>query len=645
VKLWTTPKLWIGLLAIVALGAAAYANSLTNDFQFDDIDGIVRSPILRDARNIPSYFTDVRQSVTAGGRDWRPMVLVTLALDYAIDGLNPVVFRLTNLAIHIATACLIFIILLELFRLYPEALAGAPLSAETAAAAAGALFVVHPVNSEIVNHIWARSSALAALFYLLSFYCFMRGPWSAGRGGWRPWGFAGLGLFAVGLSAKATVITLPAALLLYEVLCVKPEKRFWREPRRLAKYLPVLTVSAAYVLFRFMYVRGFFRRVTVGPSDSATATYLWTQFRAWIYYIRLFIWPSPLIADYPGFGWSHSLTEPRVLLSLVLVAGILALAWRARKNNPLLTFFIFWFFVLLLPEASFIPLYDAVNGYRAYPAYTSLAVVALLLSASGAAWMCGSLKHRIDDSRLRAVYGAAAAAVLVALSAATIVRNRDWKDAVTLWSDTAKKDPTNARAYTNLAFESMLANDYSKADEFMRQAIALAPAKALPYMYRGYLSLVIGRGDLGLADFNRAIELDRRVPKSFYYRGEVFRKTGEYEKALADYRAALTLSPLYSDPYIGMALVHLDRQEIDRAIEACRKVMEVDAADARSYHCLGSIFLEQRRNVEAIRAYQRGLERRPRDRGLWYGLGTAYEAYGMYKPAAEAFDMASRLTK
>src|SRR5262249_14265085 len=158
-----------------------------------------------------------------------------------------------------------------------------------------------------------------------------------------------------------------------------------------------------------------------------------------------------------------------------------------------------------------------------------------------------------------------------------------------LWSDAAEKDPTNARAYTNLAFESMRTGDYAKADEFLRQAITLAPAKALPYMYRGYLSLVLGRGDLGLVDFNRAIELDRRVPKSFYYRAEVYRKTNEYDKALADYRAALTLSPLYSDAYIGTALVQMDRQEIDGAIEACRKVMEIDPRDARSYHCLGSI--------------------------------------------------------
>jgi cytochrome c-type biogenesis protein CcmH/NrfG len=89
----------------------------------------------------------------------------------------------------------------------------------------------------------------------------------------------------------------------------------------------------------------------------------------------------------------------------------------------------------------------------------------------------------------------------------------------------------------------------------------------------------------------------------------------------------------------------MDKSDIDGAIEACRKVLEIDAKDPRSYHCLGSIAMEQQRYVDAIRAYQRGIERRPHDSGLWYGLGTAYEAYGMYKPAAEAFDMSSRLTQ
>jgi len=645
VKLRESRTQWLGIFAIVCLGAIAYVNSLGNDFQFDDIDGIVRSPILRNARNIPSYFTDIRQSVISGGRDWRPVVLATFALNYAIDGLNPMIFRLTNLAIHIGNACLLFFLLIAILRRRPPAAADMPFSSETCAALAALVFVVHPVNSEVVNHIWARSSALAAFFYLLAFYCFVRGPWSLASEKKRAWGIAGLAFFTLGLGAKATVITLPAVLFLYELLFSTPEKPFWREPRRLVKYLQLVAVSAAYVIFRFIYLSGFFRRVGGGSSDISATTYLFTQFRAWIYYIRLFFWPSPLIADYPGFGWSRSVADPRVLLSLAAILAILVLAWRSRKENAPLSFFLCWYFLLLLPEASFIPLFDAVNGYRAYPAYAGLAAVTLLLSIKATAFLRKKLKIAVNDRRLRATYAAALAIAMVALGATTIARNRDWKDGVTLWSDIAAKDPTNGRAYANLAIASIRKGDYEKADQLLAQAIERGPGKSLPYMYRGYISLATGRGDMGLSDFSKAIELDRRVPMPFYYRGEVYRKKAEYENALADYDRALALSPLFTDAYIATALVYLDLRESDKAIEACRKVMEMDAGDARSYHCLGSIFMEQQRYVEAIRAYQRGLERRSHDSGLWYGLGAAYEAYGMYKPAAEAFEMSSRFTK
>lgn len=638
-----------GLLAcsaVAALGALAYANSLSNSFQFDDVQGIVLSPLLRDMRNIPAFFTDVRTSSIAGGHDWRPVVLGTLALNYAMDGLDPAVFRLTNLLFHLGTACLIFLVLREIFRARPERFpAGGFISPELFAALPAALFAVHPVNSEAVNHIWARSSVLAAFFSLLSFYCFARGPWSAAGKAKPLWGLAGLACFAVGLGAKATVITLPAVLLLYEGLFLSsPEKPFWREPKKLAKYFPPLALSAAYVLFRFAYLPGFFRRVGGGSADISATTYLLTQSRAWIYYIRQFFWPHPLIADFPGFGWSRSPWEPGVLLSLAAIAIILALAWRVRKSDPLLSFFTLWFFIALLPEASFIPLLDAVNGYRAYPANAALAVVAAVLSLKAALWIWRRLKNQ-SVSRFRLGYGAAWIAVFCALAGATMARNRDWKDARTLWSDGARKDPTNARAYANLALSFIQSGDYQKAGELLDRAVALGPKSGSAFMMRGYLSFRLGRGDLGLADLTRAIELDRRVPMPFYYRGEVYRKKGEHDKALADYRSALALMPFYADAYLGTALVHMDKHEYDKAMEACAKMTAVDSTDARGYNCQGILLLEQNRVPDAVGIYQKGVLHAPQNSGLWYGLGLAYEQNRMYKEAADAFEIAGRLTK
>ena len=624
---------------LVVVGAIAYANALPNSFHFDDVEGIVKNPMIRDVRKIPSYFTDIKMSIRAGAKDFRPIVLVSYALDYARGGLNPGSFRVTNLSIHIVAAWLLFLIAAEVFE---KTGPGLPFSGRWLALAAAALFLVHTANSEAVDYIWARSASMVALFYLASFYCFLKGAWG---GASRRWYIAGLLCFVLGLGTKATIVTLPAALLLYETLVLAPPGQeplmlFWREPRRLKKYLPVAAVFFSYVVFRFVYLPGLFTRIPANrPEETPVPIYLLTQFRAWVHYIKLYLWPHPLITDYSGFGWSRSIMDYRVLVALVIIVTIVALALRVRRSNPALTFFTAWFFLALLPEASVIPLTDAVTGYRPYLAYAGLSVAATLVLLKAMLWIGGSARQT------SLAYGGVFGLILCALIGATLVRNLTWRDETTLWNDVLAKDPGNARAHANIALRLIEQRNYTGAREMLDRAIALGPEKDFPYMLRGYLNVQLQRYDDALDDLTKAIKLWPRSPFNYYYRAELYRKLGEQDKAISDYKTALNFLPFHTDSHIGMALALMDKRQSETAIEACRKVMEIDAGDTRSYHCLGTIFLEQQRYVEAIRAYQRGLERKPRDSGLWYGLGTAYEAYGMYKPAADAFEMSSRVTQ
>ncbi len=640
------------LLSVLALSLIAYFNSLPNSFNFDDIQGIVRNPALRNLENVPAYFTDIRTSSLAGGRDWRPVLQITYALNYAMDGLNATVFRITNLVIHVGAAWLIFLIMAEILkkRRNPGASPSEPF---LLAIIAASLFVVHTVNSEAVNYISTRSSVLAAFFYLLAFYCFLRGPFSGEKQkgeGW--WHLAGLGVFVLGLATKATVVTLPAVLIFYGILFLdhpsqNPLKLFRKEPGRLAKYFPVAAVCAAYIVFRFIFLRGFFRRVVVTTAEVNAPSYLLTQFRAWIYYIRLFLWPEPLITDFPGFGWSRSLSDSNVLLSLGLIVLILLFAWRVRRSEPALTLFILWFFIALLPEASFIPLFDAVTGYRAYLANAGLSVVATFLSFKAATWIKDRLKHdeRATPSHFQPIYGIAVVIVLVALTASTVIRNRAWKDEFTLWSDVVSKDPTNSRAYTNLALQLIEREDYQNAEQMLEHAVELGPKNSFAYMARGYLNLLLKKDHEALADLTKAVQLDSRLPAPFYYRGEVYRKMRQYDEALADYESALRLLPFYTDAYMGIALVHTDKEEPEAAMEACNKITAIDPRDARGYNCVGILLLEQNRVTEALQIFQRGVIHAPLNGGLWYGLGLAYEQNKMYREAADAFEKSGRLTQ
>ncbi len=636
------------LLALALAGLAAYANALAGSFHYDDMEGIVQNLSLRDLKNIPSYFVDPIIFRFTSRLDWRPILQTTYALDYAIGGPGPAMFHVTNVVFHVGAAWLIFLIVAALAEKPAARLPPATfVSRFWIALVPALLFTVHTVNSQTVDYIWARSSLLAAFFYLLAFYCHLRGPFGSPERRRPLWHAGALGAFALALGSKATAVSLPGMLLAYEVLLLNPAgqnplRLYFKEPRRLVKYIPTLVVLLAYTWLRMDVTPRTTRQFFSGPWINRTA-YLLTQFRAWVYYLKLYLWPDPLILDYPGFGWSTSLWDWRVLLSLALVLMLLAAAWRARRREPVLSFFTLWFFIALLPESSVIVRPDAVTGHRPYLAYAGLSVAAAVLSFKAA----GALRRRWlagwPEGRFRLAYGVALGLVVVALTAATIRRNLDWRDEVTLWSDVVRKDPGNARAYRVLGVEYTEREDYAKAGEMLAKAIELAPRNLDAYLYRGNLNLLLGKYDDALADLNRSMEKGGRSPFNFFYRGELYRQTGRYDEALKDYRSALALNGRFPDAYFGIAMVHWQRKELAQATTACAKLLDLDRDNRRSYICLGSLLMHQGRFGEAMKIYYNGVARFPENSTLWYGLGTAYEELGLYKEAQLAYGNSNAL--
>jgi len=640
------------LFLLAAAALIAYGNALPNSFHFDDIVGIVRNPVLRDLRNIPSYFTDPATFGLGRTREWRPVLQITYALNYAIAGLNPMAFRSFNLLFHIGIAFFIFLIVRHIGTLWPRALGfREPVRPGMLALGCALLFVVHTANSEAVDYIWARSSQLATFFYVLAFYCYLRGPFGCQNQS-RSWPLAGFIAFALGVGTKADAIVLPALLLCYEWIFLNPEsvnpfKLFLCEPRRLKKYPSLAIVVSAYMTIRMLLLPKMFTNLAaVGAvREVSSYSYLLTQFRAWLYYIRLFLWPHPLMIDFSGFGWSHSLADFRVLASLALIAVILISAWMLRQRHPLLALFTFWYFIALLPEASVIPLGDAVVGYRAYPAYVALAVVSVMLSLHGASILRRMFATPITQrfSGFGFGYGFLLGLVLIALTVATVARNRDWRDEKTLWADVLSKDPSNVRAYRALGLEALIRADYEQARHFFDRAVQLAPNESHTYILRGYLNSRLDRNDLALSDYSMAIKLDRRSPYGFFYRGELYRKLGQPDDALADYAAALRYMPYYADAYLGAAMAYLDKNNLAAATQACARLLDIDGEDRRGYDCLGTLLMEQDRVVEAIHTYELAVERIDDDGELWRSLATAYQRNGMTREAADAIENSKRI--
>lgn len=637
------------LLGLIVLGTVAYINALPNGFHFDDYEAIVNNPAIRDLKHLPSYFTDTRTWTMSSQQDWRPLVLTTFALNYWMGGLNPVYFHSTNLALHIGVAFFTFLIFKNIAARSAARLR--ELSEKTAGRLgliASLVFLVHPANSEVVNYVFARSTLMATFFSVAAFYAYLRGPFSGKEAYSRLWHPAAVLLIVMAVGSKGSAVILPVSLIVFEVIFLNPLGQSpWRlfrdDPRRLRKYLPFALFGVAYLALRPSFVRRLFVGIFTGAKTESAFAYLYTQFRAWVYYLSQFFWPDRLVLDYPGFGLSRSLWEAKVLLSLALVLCILAIAWKVWKTAPIVSFFILWYFIMLLPEAGFIPLTNLISGYRPYPSNLGLSIVLVIVFYQAISWLCTKSTGAIRRG-LRATLCAGTTVVVVcALTVATLMRNEVWRDDGTLWRDVLSKDPTNSRAYMNLGLHLLWNGKYKQAEALIEKAVRMTPAEASSYLFRALLYSAISRDSAALEDLNRAIELDAKHLLAYYYRGELYRKMGDHEKALADYHSALGLRPLYTDALYGIAQVLMDRGEDEQAKETCERILRIDGGDARAYSCVGKYFVLRKKLDEALAAYRKGTAHAPKSAGLWFELGEVYEKREMYKEAGEAFGQAGSL--
>ena len=566
---------WVGLAALLAATALAYAPSLRGPFVLDDWGSIQANMRLRqpDAIRAPSPAEMLGPS--------RPVTEVTFAVDYQAAGLDPARFHAVGLALHLAAVALAFAFLAPLLRR-----AGLPRPRGVALVVAGA-FALHPIQAEAVAYAAQRSEVLASLLYLLSLALLDRAAagWGTARGAAAWAGGAAAWLLAMG--AKSIAISAPGAFVLEQVVVAPSSERGApplrrRALRALAMAGPLLALGAWSAVLHF---RSFAANPGGGAGFSETAlsagAYFLTQLRVQWLYLRLLAWPRGLAFDR---SFEPSLGPDRAVLAAgagaVALLALAAFLWiRAERSagprpaERLAAFGILFWFAALSPTSSFVPVTDLAVEHRVY-----LASLGPFLAAAVGA---DALLHRLLSRRRAAVAGAAVAClVLLALGLALASRARIWSSAEALWREAATASPDSTRAWTNLALELQRRGNRAGAEESYRRAwtvvrqprrvVALArnhsgllvetgrAAEALEVLDRG---LAVAPGDAGLRA-NRAAalgQMGRKVealeearraaaaspgdPLMRNVHGQALAVNGDWAAALAEFRAAEALDP------------------------------------------------------------------------------------------------------
>ncbi len=604
-----------GVLAyalLVVLVFGAYASSLPGCFVYDDFQTVVENPFVKSARGLgylfsPNYFSFFSEY------SYRPVVTLSYFADWAVWGVGPGGYHLTNVMLHAVMVVLVFGLVSEV-------------SGRGAGFLGAALFAVHPLVTETVNGISFREDLLAGIFYAAAFVLYVR--WRKRK---RDWLFALAGVcYVLALLSKEMAATLPGVLLVYELAFRRGDRRKAAVPLAI-----LFGIGMVYAGLRFTVLH----EQGVPPDrypEGSFAVNLLTMPGVFARYVWLMIFPGRLSIH-------HYAAPVRSVASFWAVAGIVAVigyaaatVWGLRWDRRV-GFGRLWFLIALAPVSNLVPIANIMAERYLYLPMAAYAILA------------GALIRKAGGFRGRGRAATVIAAVLIPIFAlGTAVRNRDWSSEVRLWEKAVGRYPGSARAHAYLGAAYARTGAYEEAVEELKLALSLPTedevkaialfdlgqslkgagriveavdvleelTKLAPEDWRAHTSLGATYMRLGVMDrareeFERALELNPNDYIAISNMGGVYRAEGRLDEAIEMYRRAIGLAPRRGDFHSYLALALAEKGSLEEAwgeLETAERLAEGDTV--------------------VLSNVGRG----------YYGLGLAYEESGDVERAAEAFE-------
>lgn len=606
---------WWSLLAglsVTLAVLAVYAGSLNMPFVFDDRAAITENPTIRDLSSLGAVLSPPHGSgLTVEGR---PILNLSLAINYALGGTRPDGYRLFNVLIHIAAALLLFGIVRRALirsrylapkgaaRLIPSALTpnfeevG---RARVVAFAVALLWAVHPLQTESVTYVIQRAESLVSLFYLFTLYGFVRATETKIRGRMGGWYALSVGACLLGMATKEIMYSAPMLVLLYDRTFVAGSfSGAWRQRPRYYFFL-----ASTWLLLAGLMIGTGNRGGTAGFGISVTPwTYAKTEFQAVVQYLWLCAWPHPLIFDY-GVRWAHGARE--ILPYAFIVAGLVAVTAHSLIKRAPAGLLGFWFFAVLAPTSSFVP--GNRQTLAEHRMYLPLAAVIIAAAVGGHRLLAGRKPNQ--PSVIAAASGLAALAL--AFAALSARRNEDYRSELVLYADTVAKRPGNAFARYNFgrALNESGAIDASIVQ--YREAIRLDPSHSAPRNNLGKALADRGLIREAIDEYAVALRLRPDYPLAHYNLGEAMLRLGQNEEALREFAKVVDLQPDDVEARDNLGGLLLQLGHVQDAITQFQIVLKIDPKHFETHYMLGNALRLSGRPAEAVAHYEQALQLKP----------------------------------
>lgn len=536
---------------LVAVGVATYANSLWGVFLYDDRFSIVTNQHIRHLWPLWEALQGPSNTPVAG----RPVVNLSLAANFALGGLDVRGYHALNITVHILCS-------LILFGIVRRTLLGDALqerferSGNGIAAACALTWLVHPIQTEPVNYITQRTESLMALFYLLTLYTAIRAGSSEHRTWWTAASVLSCGL---GMASKETMVTVPVMVVLYDWV-FRCDSFVLVLRRRRALYAGLATTWG--IIGALMWTGP--RSASAGFSTNVSALdYAMNQGPMIAHYLRLAVWPSHLLLDH---GMPVPLTAAEVAPYAALVAALIVATVIGLIYRPMLGFLGAWFFLILAPTSSIVPIATEVGAERRM--YLPLAGLIVLAVTCGYLLLARAWKPNLAERSATNPRASGSACwvgvtlvtiVAASLSWASVRRNAEYRSAEGLWRTVIERRP-QWRAHNNLGIVLAAHGRHAEAINEYKEALRGNPDSLDTHASLGISLLKHGKLDEATDHFRRFLEIppNNAAIDNYalieYALALALEAHAKPDEAMAHYRRAVELKPDYADAHFGLGL-------------------------------------------------------------------------------------------
>jgi tetratricopeptide (TPR) repeat protein len=578
-----------GCLFLFILGMIFWFPARKFDFVWDDTYFIVENTAIRDWRQLPHYFTDLSTMSSTTYREgfvlFRPIRNISYLVDYTLFGYSPAGWHLHNVFIHSLNGVLLFLLLLRLKIPFQGAIFSS------------SIFLLHPLQTEVVCWVKSRDDLLAVCYSLLVMLLW---AWVYKRASYKKVLPALCGLYFLGMLCKVQVVVIPGMLFLLAIYFEKSyrlQTLFSIFRKYILLWIGTIACAVVYLWWRHMFIGQSHQMGYLAGGFFKTQL---TMTEAWRVYASLILLPLQQCADYTGFKEIASLSDPQLWVNITLFCVIFGLCFFLSRKNMLVAVGIGFICLGFLPVANFVPMMQFLAERFVY------------FPMIGVCMVWGALFQLLRKCLPGRVVAAFAMLICLVYASLTYMRMPVWENELTLFRQTTIDAPENAwRPWTNYLASLHRNQQYE-------EVISVSESIEQKVQEQGGIDAT-------------------RHQKYFWVLGHAYFLTGEQKKGLEMLTLLQHTHPDFYDVYGGLGTLHGQSGNHEEAEKWLRKGLEIDPNDTRNLFHLALSLEKQRKFPEAFKGYDQVMQSPDATPKMYLSAAALYWTLGDFKGANRVY--------